>query len=134
MGRLQALLANIRLGWNQLSVQKLQLVTCTIKHYRLVIYRKNKPGVFYLHSRTHYLGQTHELSLTCTYRIRNVFIVQASTTTHSITKHSLTIIRITSLSIKGLFATFSINDTQHINTVIKLRLIMLSVVFNLLLC
>jgi hypothetical protein len=116
MDRQQALLANI-IDLAGINCQYIQLVACTIKHYGLVIYRKNKAGAF-LSSLTNTLSWTNTLAYFG-------ILVQASTTTHSITKNSLTIIRITALSIKGLFATLSINDTQHINTVIMLSFIML---------
>jgi hypothetical protein len=38
------------------------------------------------------------------------------------------------LSIMGLFATFSINDIRHNNTAIMQNVVMLSVAFKLLLC
>jgi hypothetical protein len=50
-----------------------------------------------------------------------------SITTLSIPTLSITTLSITILSIKDLFATFSINDTLH-------NSIMLSVMFNLVLC
>ncbi len=78
----------------------------------------------------------------CWYKIENLYSFYRQspgklkgTTTFSITTHS-----ITTLSIKGLYMTLSINDSQHNWTLtitmlcIMLSFIMLNVSFNLLLC
>jgi hypothetical protein len=48
------------------------------------------------------------------------------TTTLNIMTHGKMTFSITTLFIKGLFATFSINGTQHNNTIIMLRVLIMS--------
>ena len=69
-----------------------------------------------------------------TLSITTLSITTQSITTLSIMTLSMMRLNITTLSLKGLFTTHDISDTQHSNTAIMLNVVMMSVAFYLFLC
>jgi hypothetical protein len=69
-----------------------------------------------------------------TLSITTLIITTQSITTLNMMTLSITIPSIRTLSLKGLFTTHGINDTQHSNTDIMLNVVMMSVAFYLILC